>query len=526
MSRDSGGRAAFVVGIGIFLSRIAGFVRQLAFNAFFGLTAEADAYNAAFRIPNAVRNLLGEGTLSAAFVPLYSRMLARNDVAASRVLAGAVLGILMLAVSALTLLGILIAPALVSVLASGFDPARHELAVRLTRVLFPMSAVMVLSGWCLGVQNSHRRFFWSYASAVLWSAAQIVLLLGWGKHAASLAQLAYWLAWATLGGALLQVLAQLPEVVRLVGPVRPTLKQSAEGVMPVLRNVIPVTAALGVTQISSFIDISIASNLPVGAVSALSVANLLVQLPVAVFGISVAASSLPDLSRDSGDAAFDVLRERLRNGFLRILFYIVPSAAVFIALGDYCIGILFRAGRFGAPEQTATAWVLAAYAIGLVSFGSVKLMASAYYALQDYRTPLRASMASVALSAVAAASVAFSLRHTGYAAAGIALGAALGSYLNLSLLLRGLRAKLGRLFTPAMWAGTRRIALATAAATVVASLARLAQTALWPNAHPRFAGPPVLAAFGITYLLVAWAMGSGEAARWLRIKPRGNAALR
>jgi putative peptidoglycan lipid II flippase len=291
-----------------------------------------------------------------------------------------------------------------------------------------------------------------------------------------------------------------------------------------MRNMLPVIAALGVTQISAFVDLKIASHLPSGSVSTLAIANLLIQLPVAVFGISVAASSLPDFSRESTESGLEVLRERLRNGILRILFYIVPSAAVLISLGDYCIGILYRAGKFGAAEQQATHWVLAAYAVGLVSFGSVKLMSSAYFALQDYRTPLRASVASVVLSALAAVSIAFALRQTSFAAAGIALGAALGSYLNLSLLLRGLRQRLGPLFTSAMWAGTRRIGFATTAAVIVGALARQLQVALLPSAHPRVVGAPVLGAFALTYLLTAWLMGSGEAARWLRMRPRGAAS--
>lgn len=523
MSESSGSRAAFVVGIGIFLSRIVGLLRTLAFASYFGTSAAADAYNVAVKIPNTLRNLLGEGTLSASFVPVYTQLLARNDERASRALAAAVLGILMSVVSALTLVGILAAPALVALLAPGFDAERAALTVRLSRVLFPMTAVMVFSGWCLGIQNSHRRFFWSYASAALWSVAQIALLVGWGKHATSQAQLAYWLAWATLGGALLQVAAQLPEVLRLVGPIRPTLQRAAEGVLPALRNVVPVVTALGVTQISSFVDLSIASVLPVGATSTLSYANALAMLPVAIFGVSVAASSLPEFSRESGAANFDALRERLRGGWQRILFYIIPSAAVFIALGDYCVGILIRAGRFGASEQFATHMVLASYAVGLVSFGSVKLMSSAYYAIQDYRTPLRASIASIVLSAVGAASLAWLLRATPYAAAGIALGAALGSYLNLTLLLHGLRQRLGPLYTPAMWSGTWRIATASLAAVVVGTAFRILQDHFWPTAHPRIAGPPILTAFGLTYLFAAWAMGSAEAARWLRLQPRRRA---
>lgn len=186
----SGSRSASVVFAGILISRVLGLVRQMLFARFFGDTAASDAFTAAFKIPGLLRNLLGEGTLSASFVPVYSRMLGAGDEKRANALAGAVLGLLLAGVSVLTVIGMIAAPILTSALAPGFDAERSELTIRLTRVLFPMTALMVLSGWCLGVQNSHRRFFWSYASAALWSLAQIVLLLWWGDAAASLAQLA------------------------------------------------------------------------------------------------------------------------------------------------------------------------------------------------------------------------------------------------------------------------------------------------------------------------------------------------
>jgi putative peptidoglycan lipid II flippase len=516
MSDARGGRAAFVVGTGILISRVVGLLRNTAFAYYFGSGAASDAYNAAFKIPNAVRNLLGEGTLSASFVPVYSRLLERDDPKAARALANAVLGLLLVAVSLLTLAGIAAAPILTTILAPGFDPATQALTTRLTRVLFPMTGLMVLSGWCLGIQNSHRRFFWSYASAALWSIAQIALLLVWGKRAPDAMTLAYWLAWATLGGAVLQIAAQMPEVLRLVGTIRPTLDRSAEGVTQTLRNVLPVVTALGVVQISSFIDLQIASYLPQGAATNMSYANTLAMLPVSLFGVSVAAAALPEFARDSGTLALDALLERLRGGWQRILFYIVPSALVFVTLGDYCVGILYRAGRFGAAEQQSVHWVLAAYAVGLVSFGSVKLLGSAYYALQDYRTPLRASIASIVVSAAVSIGLAIPMRSLPMAAAGIALGSAMGSYVNLAILSRGLRQRLGTLYTPAMWRGTRRIVVAASAAGLLSSLLRLAQERWFPGLHPRMAGLPVLAGFGVTYLVVAWALGSAEAARWLR----------
>ncbi len=521
MSEAGGGRSAFVVGAGILISRLVGLLRNTAFAYYFGSGAASDAYNAAFKIPNAVRNLLGEGTLSAAFVPVYSRLLGREDPSAARALANAVLGLMLVAVSLLTLAGIAAAPALTAVLAPGFDEPTRALTTRVTRVLFPMTGLMVISGWCLGIQNSHRRFFWSYASAALWSIAQILLLLVWGRHAGDAMTLAYWLAWATLGGAVLQIGAQLPEVFRLVGRVRPTLNRSSEGVGQTLGNMLPVVTALGIVQISSFVDLQIASFLPRGAATNMAYANTLALLPVSLFGVSVAAASLPEFARESGATDSAALLERLRGGWQRILFYIVPSAVVFIAFGDYCVGILYRAGRFGGAEQQAVHWVLAAYAVGLVSFGSVKLLGSAYYAMQDYRTPLRASVASLTVSVLVSMAIALPLRALPMAAAGVALGSAMGSYVNLSLLIRGLRQRLGPLYTSAMWRGTRRIITAAAIAGVVGTVGRFVVQRWVPGAHPRVAGVPVLMLFAATYLIVAWLMGSAEAARWLRRPVRG-----
>lgn len=523
MSRTEGGRGAFVVGAGILVSRLSGLLRNTAFNYWFGVSAVTDAYYAAFKIPNAVRNLLGEGAVSASFVPVYSGMLARGEVREARALANAVLGLLFAAVSALTLVGIVAAPALTSMLAPGFSGETRELTTRLTRILFPMTGVMVLSGWCLGVQNAHRRFFWSYASAAVWSLAQIGLLVVGGPRAAGAAQLATWLAWATLAGAALQVAAQMPEVLALVRPLRPSLDRTAAGVVTTLRNLVPVITALGAVQVSSFIDLQIASYLPEGATSNISNANTIALLPVSLFGVSVAAASLPEFSRDSGTLAIDALRERLRSGWQRILFYIIPSALVFVTQGDYVVGMLYRGGRFTAANQHDVHMVLAAYAVGLASFASVKLLASCHYALQDYRTPLRASITSIVVSTVASIAIAFPLRHSPLAATGIALGSALGSYANLSLLMRGLRARLGALYTPAMWRGTSRIAIATVVATIVGVLCSAAQQRFAPAMHPRLAGVPVLGVYALTYLGVAWALGSVEAARWLRLAPRRSA---
>lgn len=506
------------VGAGIAVSRAVGLVRNTVFAHYFGSGAESDAFNAALKIPNIVRNLLGEGTISASFIPVYSAMLGRGEEKDARALAGAVLGILLAMVSGLTLAGIAFAPAITALVATGFDPARYELTTRLVRVLFPMTGLMVISGWCLGVQNSHRLFFNSYASAALWSLAQIALLLGWGRLAPNLTELAWWLAWATLAGSALQVLAQLPQVLRLVRPLRVSLDPATTGVRDTLRNFAPVVVALGLFQFSSLIDLQIASWLPQGAATNLNYATVVYLLPISLFGISVAASSLPEFSRESDATASSALLERLRAGWLRILFYIVPTTAVFLVHGDLVVSAIYRTGRFGASDVYQVRLVLAAYAVGLVGYASVKLLASAYYALRDYRTPLRAAMLSIAAGTAISVSIAIPMRRSLAAAAGLALGAALGAYVNLAVLSRGLSRRLGALYTPRMWRSTARIAAAAVIATALSLPARWALS----GRHHLLEALPTLAIFSLCYLLVAWVAGSGEAARWLRLPPRAG----
>ncbi|MEP6764814.1 MAG: murein biosynthesis integral membrane protein MurJ [Gemmatimonadaceae bacterium] len=518
MSSDRGGRAATVVGFGILLSRLTGLLRGFFIARYFGMGLETEAFNTASRIPNIMRNLLGEGALSASFVPVYSRLLAKGEDRAANALANAVLGLLMGSISILTLVGVAAAPALTTLLAGGFTGEKRELTIQLTQILFPMTALMVLSGWCLGIQNSHRRFFWSYASAAMWNVAQIVFLLWRGPSAPLLRELAVGLAWATLVGSILQVVAQLPEVLKLVRPIRLSLDKTTPGVAETLKNVLPVVTALGVVQLSSLIDVQIASRLPGSPISSLNNANAIVLLPVALFGVSVAASSLPEFSRESESIDKSALLERLRGGWQRVLFYIVPSTIACIVYGDLIVGLLYRTGRFTASDEHIVHSVLAGFAVGLISYGSVKLLASAHYALKDYRTPLRASLSSLGVSAVISIGLAIALHNTIYAAAGIALGTAIGSYVNLSVQIGGLRAKLGPLYTAHMWRGTRRIVIATIAAAIVAAPVRY----LMLGKIPFIAAPPTLAVFSLAYLVIAWLMGSGEAARWLRQPARAE----
>jgi putative peptidoglycan lipid II flippase len=292
---------AFLVAAGIFLSRVAGLVRDRVFAHYFGNSDAADVFKAAFRIPNFLQNMFGEGVLSASFIPVYASLLARGDKEEARRTAGAVAALLTLSTSILVLLGVLTAPWLIEAVAPGFQGEKRELTILLVRILFPGAGLLVASAWCLGVLNSHRKFFLSYTAPVLWNIAMIVGMLaaGAGRAQNSLVVIT---AWASVAGSALQVLVQLPMVFKLLGGLTLSLAHQAEHVRTVIRNFIPVFISRGVVQISAYIDAFLASWLPTGAVSALAYAQTLYILPVSLFGMSVSAAELPVMSGAIGAA--------------------------------------------------------------------------------------------------------------------------------------------------------------------------------------------------------------------------------
>jgi putative peptidoglycan lipid II flippase len=261
MKEDGQRGAAFLVGAGIFLSRIAGLVRNKVFAYYFGSSLAADALNAAIRIPNLLQNLFGEGVLSASFIPEYAGLLAQEKKEESDRLAGAVAAALALTSAIVVLIGVLAAPALVSLIAGGFVGERRELTVRLTRILFPGAGLLVLSAWCLGILNSHRKFFVSYTAPVIWNVAMIGALVGFGTGTPQV-RLAEIVAWASVVGSALQFGVQLPLVLRLASGVRLNLNLGVESAQRVFRNFVPAFISRGVVQISAYIDAFIASWLP------------------------------------------------------------------------------------------------------------------------------------------------------------------------------------------------------------------------------------------------------------------------
>lgn len=436
--------------------------------------AAADAYAAAIKIPNLLRNLLGEGALSAAFVPVYSSLLEgdRSETEAPGLLARRVLGRLTLLAGVLSALGVALAPWLTRIVAPGFEAEASALTTRLVRILFPMAGVMILAAWCLGVLNSHRRFFLPFAAPALWNLAQVAgLLLGARFGWSPLIEV---LAWSTLAGSLLQLGVQLPTARKLARGVLPLLDRGSDPVRRVMRNMVPVAASQGIFQLASFADVILASFLPAGAVVGLYYAQRLAYLPLSLFGISVATAALPEMSRQRGPEA---LRSRLVNGFFQILYFVLPAAIALILFGDLAVRIVFQRGAFDEYSTQLVSGILIAYAVGLVATSSVKLFAGGFHAMQDTRTPMRFAAISVASGIALGATAMLLMRAAGYgalSAAGLALGGSLGAWLNLVLLWYGLRRRVGVLFERAALRPILRLCTAALASAAAGSIARWA----------------------------------------------------
>src|SRR4051812_29748341 len=382
--------AASLVAAGIFLSRIAGLIRDRVFAHYFGNSDSADAFRAAFRIPNFLQNLFGEGVLSASFIPVYANLLAREAKEEAGKVAGAIASLLVLMTSALVLAGMLVTPMLIALIAPGFGGEKRELTIVLVRVLFPGAGLLVFSAWCLGILNSHRKFFISYVAPVIWNAAIVVTLIVFGKHS-SQPELAVKVAWGSVVGSGLQFLVQIPLVLRLVPHLQFALALGAESVRTVVRNFVPVFVSRGVVQISAYIDSLIASFLPTGAVAVLAYAQTIYTLPVSLFGMSVSAAELPAMSSALGteEEIGAQLRERLTRGARQISFLVIPSVVAFLVLGDVVAAAIYQSGRFTHDDAIYVWGVLAGSTVGLLASTLGRLYSSAFYALRDTRTPLK-----------------------------------------------------------------------------------------------------------------------------------------
>jgi len=392
-------------------------------------------------------------------------------------------------------------PWLVDLVAPGFADAKRELVVRLVRILFPGIGLLVLSAWCLGVLNSHRRFFLSYAAPVVWNGAIIGALI-WAGQGRGSDEIAVWAAWGAVVGSFLQFIIQVPTVLR----VAPELTHHHGGVGPevreVFRRAVPAVLSRGVGQVSAYVDTLLASLLGTGAVADLAFGQTIYLLPVSLFGMSVSAAELPALSRDVADgseAGHAALRTRIDAGLRQVAFFVVPSAVAMVVLGQVIAATLFQSGQFDADDARHVWAVIAGSAVGLLAATQGRLYNSAFYALGDTRTPFRFALIRVTLTIVLGTLAALYLPgllgiDSRWGTAGLTATAGSAAWIEFLLLRRELNARIGK------------TGLGAGELVVLWSLATIAGATGWgtwralPPLHPVLTGVVVLGVFGAVYL--------------------------
>ncbi|MGH7819575.1 MAG: murein biosynthesis integral membrane protein MurJ [Candidatus Binatia bacterium] len=465
MAETSLRRAAGGIGLAVLASRVLGLVREVVFTTFFGAGRELDAFIAAFRIPNLLRDLFAEGALSAAFVSTFSRKLDREGEPAAWRLASLVLNDLVLVVGAIVAAGIVFSPAVVAVVAPGFqeDPAKFDLTVSLTRLLFPFLVFVTLAAVAMGVLNARSVFavpasassFFNLGSIVggvgfAWLLApdyvEAVLRMiagGGGAVGAEEAPAALvGMALGTLLGGALQFLVQVPSLRRVGFRHRRVAGFRDPGVREVLRLMGPATIGIAAVQVNVVVNTIFASSLGNGPVSWLSVAFRLMYLPIGMFGVALGTVVLPSVSRAASRNDLAAFREKIAEALELLLVLCVPAAVGLAVAAEPIVGLIYEHGRFDAADTRAAALALAAYAVGLTGYAAIKILGPAFYALGDARVPMAVSVASVALN-LALNWTAVRVLRLGHG--GLALSTSLVALWNAALLFVCLRRRIGRL---------------------------------------------------------------------------------
>ena len=442
------------------LSRVLGLVREQIFALTLGAGGSSDAFLAAFRIPNMLRDLFAEGALSTAFVPTYVKTLKEDGRPAAFVLANRVLTTLTLYLGALAALGMLWPDPVVRVVATGFTPEKTELTAHLVRIMMPFLPTISLAVVAMGALNAEARYT---APALASSMFNVVAIIGGGVlyvlEPSPLLAVTVWAGLTLLGG-VAQLGVQLPPLWRLGWrpSFRPDLWLSHPGTRRIAALMAPATLSVAAVQINVVVATSFASLCAEGSISWLGYAFRLMQLPIGVFGVAIGTASLTFLARDAAANDFEALRATLRRGLQMVLFLTIPSTVGLAVLGQPIIRLIFEHGRFSPHATVETARALSAFAVGLAAYSAIKVLAPAFYALGRTRIPLLAS-----LTAVAANLVWNFLAFRRFGHVGLALGTSVAAIANLTVLIVAFQVRIGGLLTAPLLGAIARIALASLA---------------------------------------------------------------
>jgi len=432
-------KAAGVVGAATFLSRIFGFIRDVVIAWFFGAGFASDAFFVAFRIPNLLRRLFAEGSLSIAFIPIFTEYLSNRGKAEAFHLARSAVRMLSILLAAAAVAGILLSPVIVRVIAPGFagSPEKLSLTITLTRIMFPYIFFIGLVALCMGILNVLGHFAAPALAPVFLNIAMIGAVLLISPH---LTQPVFGLAIGVLIGGALQLLLQVPFLIKKGCYFWQKANLAHPGLKRVGNLMLPAVFGAAVYQINILVNTLLASLLPEGSVSYLYYADRLVQFPLGIFAIATATAVLPSLSRQAAAKDFQALKGTFAYAVKFVFFITIPAMVGLIVLREPIVSLLFKRGAFDAVSTRMTAEALLYYAIGLWAFSAVRIVVSTFYALQDTKTPVRMAVLSIIANILLGVILMQWLSH-----GGLALATSLASMLNLVLLLRALRTRFGSL---------------------------------------------------------------------------------
>ena len=393
-------RAAGIVGLAVMVSRVLGLVREQVCAALFGGGGAMDAFTAAFRIPNLLRDLFAEGALSTAFVTIFSKTAARSNDAAAWRLANKIATMAAVVLGAICVLGIVFSPQLVATLAPGFSPAKAALTVTLTRVMFPFILLVSLAALVMGMLNAKNVFGMPAMASSFFNLGSIAggVLLGYWLDPGFGPRALVGLAVGTLFGGALQLAVQLPHLHRLGFRYRPDFSWRDPGVSAVLGLMGPSVIAASTTQLNVLVNSIFASHLGDGPIFWLAIAFRLMQLPLGLFGVALGTVTLPLLSRLAVTGNRPAFRGELARGMRLAFLMTIPCTVGLMMLAEPIVSVLYQHGRFDAYQTAQAAGALRYYAIGLAGYAALKVLVTAFYALDHRRTPMYVSFFAVALN--------------------------------------------------------------------------------------------------------------------------------
>ena len=484
-------RSAGIVSIAVMFSRVLGLVRETIFARFFGAGFLYDAFVVAFKVPNILRDLFAEGALSAAFVKVFTDYQIRKDEIEAWRLAGLIFNVLAVVMSVITVIGILIVPYVIPLLARGFSPEKAALAVTLAQIMFPFIFLVALAALAMGVLNTKGRFGIPASASTAFNICSIIFGLGF----------AYWLSgggwemsfdknavpsaaaqWAIIGmaigtliGGAAQLLIQVPSLLNVGFRFSPLLSFADPGVKRIMRLMGPAIIGTSAVQVKVLVDVIVVSGIE-GGQSWLSYSFRLMQFPIGVFGVAIGTAAIPALSRLASEDNLAKFRDTLADALKLVFLLTIPAACGLIVLGEPIIALIYEGGRFKAFDTDMTAWALAAYSVGLAGYAAIKVLSPSFYALDDARTPMWVSIASIAIHAPTSFGMMYLLsnvgvtpeRPNGFGHVGVALATSTVAMVNFIALTLLMRRRIKRLNGRDVLSSFIRIVIASAAMSAAA----------------------------------------------------------